>query len=190
MKYYYQYVIPLLITIFSFFFTIIKPGLYNHVRYDRNAILSGEFWRVLTGNFTHADMNHWLINIASLWALWIIFSKHNKKPFILLSTVILASISVCLCLLFFEPQIKWYVGLSGALHGLFAAGIILSFKSEPGFMFVFAIFLSAKLLYEQLSGPLPGSAEMITLPVIVNSHLYGAISGIIIGIIIRKVTKS
>ena len=183
MHYIYRFATPFLIAVFSLIFTVKNIGLYDALRYDRSAILSGELWRILTGNLTHADMNHLIINIVGLWILWLIFSNEQRKQYEMLIAIIFTSIGTCTGLLLLEPQLKWYVGLSGALHGLFAAGIIISFKSEPRFHLFMGLLLVTKLAYEQFMGPLPGSEKTITVPVIVNSHLYGAISGVVVGFI-------
>jgi membrane associated rhomboid family serine protease len=79
--------------------------------------------------------------------------------------------------LLLEPQLKWYVGASGVLHGALAAGAIAWWRTESRTM---ALTLSAivfgKLAWEQVHGALPLAGEM---PVIVDAHLYGAIGGAI-----------
>ena len=46
---------------------------------------------------------------------------------------------------------------------------------------IIAAFLAMKLAYEQLLGPLPGSEGTAGGEVVVVAHLYGAISGALIG---------
>lgn len=151
--------------------------------------MQGEFWRLFTGNLAHADINHWLINILGLWILWIIYTTDSFRSFDKLVAIIFSSIGTCLCLLIFEPHLRWYVGLSGALHGLLAAGIIVSIKVEPKYQVMLGTLLVSKLFYEQMLGPMPGTQNSISVPVIVNSHLYGAICGLIIGVIITAHKK-
>lgn len=180
-----KFTAPLLITLISVFFTASYGGLYNLLRYDRDAIYRGEIWRILTGNLSHAGMGHWTVNMIGLWLLWYIYVDSQQKQLKMLFVLFIASIGTCTGILFLEPQLKWYVGLSGALHGLFAAGIVLSFRSEPKIQFLLAILLGSKLVYEQIIGPLPGSEQTTGIPVIVNSHLYGAITGIITGYLMK-----
>lgn len=180
-----RFIAPALITVISYFFSPNYTGLHNSLRYDRDAILHGEIWRTLTGNLTHAGLGHWIINIFGLWVLWLMYVENKKRQYQMLLVLFVTSIGTCIGLLLLEPQIKWYVGLSGALHGLIAAGIVLSFKREPRMQLLLTILLCTKLVYEQFSGPLPGSEKMTSVPVIVDSHLYGAITGLIAGFLIQ-----
>jgi len=181
MQHFSRFVAPILITCISYFFSANYAGLHNLLRYERDAILRGEIWRILTGNLTHAGLNHWLVNMLGLWLLWFIYAESKRKQYEILFVLFIASIGTCIGLILLEPQLKWYVGLSGALHGLFAAGIVISFKNEPNIQSLLATLLFIKLLFEQFMGPLPGSEKMIHTPVIVNSHLYGAIAGLVTG---------
>jgi rhomboid family GlyGly-CTERM serine protease len=184
MQHFKTYIPVSLISILSFMATFINAQTYNFLRYDRDAILDGEFWRILTGNLTHAGMGHWLVNIVGLWIIWFLYVTNPQQANRMLIVIATTAIGTCLGIIIFESQLMWYVGLSGALHGLLTAGIVITFKSDKKMQFVLAILLCAKLVYEQILGPLPGSEKTTTVPVIVNSHLYGAISGVVVGIII------
>ena len=71
----------------------------------------------------------------------------------------------------------WYVGLSGLLHGLLAAGITTKLRQPDGETLLLAGLLIGKLVWEQFGGPLPGSEVTSGGPVVVNAHLYGALGG-------------
>jgi rhomboid family GlyGly-CTERM serine protease len=88
-----------------------------------------------------------------------------------------------------EPHLVWYVGLSGVLHGLLAAGIIADFDHRAE-TWALALVLAAKLGWEQFAGPLPGSEATSGGAVIVNAHLYGATGGVLAGILIRVRAKA
>ena len=78
---------------------------------------------------------------------------------------------------FFEPQLDWYVGLSGVLHGALAAGAVAWWCHERRLLRrSLTAVLVGKLAWEQWHGALPLSGDM---PVIVDAHLYGAIGGLI-----------
>jgi hypothetical protein len=71
------------------------------------------------------------------------------------------------------------VGLSGVLHGLLVAGLLhglMTPRRRESAVVLALVF--AKLAYEQLAGPLPGSAATAGGAVIVDAHLYGAIAGL------------
>jgi rhomboid family GlyGly-CTERM serine protease len=89
---------------------------------------------------------------------------------------------------FLEPNLSWYVGLSGLVHGLLAAGIMGSLRSGRIDMWILGVGLIAKLAYEALVGPVPGSAQSSGGAVIVVAHVYGAVAGAIAaGIILIRV---
>jgi len=86
--------------------------------------------------------------------------------------------SIDLGLWFLDPALSWYVGLSGLLHGLFAAGLLSRLRAAPAESLVLGGLLAAKLLVEQIAGPLPGSETSAGGAVVVNAHLYGTAGGI------------
>jgi membrane associated rhomboid family serine protease len=87
---------------------------------------------------------------------------------------------------FLDPDIRWYVGLSGLLHGLLAAGAIGGFRALPGESVVIGALIAAKVGYEQLVGPLPGSESTAGGAVVVNAHLYGALGGVLFALLFRR----
>ena len=60
----------------------------------------------------------------------------------------------------FEPQLDWYVGLSGVLHGALAAGAVSWWARESRpFAVALALILIGKLAWEQWRGALPLSGD-------------------------------
>jgi rhomboid family GlyGly-CTERM serine protease len=88
---------------------------------------------------------------------------------------------------FLSPQVGWYVGLSGALHGLLAAGVIAQFRQRALESSVIAAVVIGKLVYEQLLGPLPGSESTSGGNVVVDAHLFGLIGGILVALTLIRV---
>jgi uncharacterized membrane protein len=72
---------------------------------------------------------------------------------------------------------------------LFVAGGIRLLSKELGFAVVLLGVLAGKLAYEQFFGSLPGTSEMSGGPVVVNSHLYGAIGGVVSGLLISLIGR-
>ncbi|MFL6551463.1 MAG: rhombosortase, partial [Povalibacter sp.] len=82
----------------------------------------------------------------------------------------------------FEPQLQWYVGLSGVLHGALAAGAIAWWQHETrALASALTLVLVGKLCWEQWQGALPLSGDML---VIVDAHLYGAVGGLFAGVVL------
>lgn len=146
------------------------------LRYDRVAIADGEYWRLVTGHFVHLGYRHLLLNLAGLLLVWLLIGRHHStRQWYVVSTTSIAIMSLGFWLL--DADMRWYVGLSGLLHGLLLAGAITGIRSLPGESMVICAVVVGKLLYEQLVGPLPGSESVAGGTVIVNAHLYGAAGG-------------
>ena len=55
---------------------------------------------------------------------------------------------------------------------------------------VILALVMAKLLFEQLIGPLPGSETTSGGPVVIDAHLYGAVGGVIAVLILAGLRRS
>lgn len=147
-------------------------------------IAQGEIWRLLTAHFVHLGLSHALLNIAGLGLIWyLVGTVFGRVAWVIIA--ISCAITVDLGLWLLEPELTWYVGLSGVLHGLLAAGLIGTLPSRRFEVWALAAILIIKISYEQLAGPMPGSETTSGGPVVVGAHLYGAVGGIISGIICR-----
>lgn len=144
------------------------------LRYERAAVLAGEYWRLLTAHLVHGDARHLMLNLAGLGLLAALFPRaYGARGWTLIMLASVASID--LGFVFLEPQLEWYVGFSGVLHGGLAAGALAWWRQESRpLALVLTLILVAKLLWEQRWGGLPLSGG---LPVVVDAHLYGAIGG-------------
>lgn len=146
------------------------------LRYDRVALAQGEYWRLLTAHLTHLGWSHLLLNLAGFFLLQVLVGDVlSRSGWLLLMFCSALCISGGLWL--FDPQLRWYVGLSGVLHSVLLGGaILLVLGGNREGIYLLAIILG-KLLWEQLAGPMPGSEATAGGKVIVNAHLYGAIAG-------------
>jgi rhomboid family GlyGly-CTERM serine protease len=149
-------------------------------RYDRAAIAAGELWRLISGHLVHLGWPHFALNsIGLILVSYLVAAAFSARRWLLIAVTVIAGID--LGFWYLQPQLTWYVGLSGLLHGLLAAGVISGIRNRHVDSWVIAGFLLIKLAYEQLIGPLPGSEGTAGGEVVVVAHLYGAISGAVIG---------
>lgn len=152
------------------------------LRYERAAVLSGEYWRLVTGHFVHGTAQHLILNVAGLALIAFVFGRNCSLSGWLL-VLLLSIVTIDVGFVFFEPQLDWYVGFSGVLHGALAAGAILWWRRQSkAYAAVVGLVLGAKLLWEQWQGALPFSGDM---PVIVDAHLYGALGGALAATLLR-----
>lgn len=154
------------------------------LRYEREAVQHGELWRLLSGHLVHADWSHLAWNVLGLLLVWALFAGEYTIGGWL--TLMLASTAaIDLGFLVLEPQLAWYVGLSGVLHGLMAAGLVAWLRARRDALTVaVSVAFLAKLAWEHARGPLPFTAGTLAIPVVHEAHSYGAIGGTLCALVL------
>ncbi len=76
------------------------------------------------------------------------------------------------------PYIEAYAGFSGVLHGLYVAVALVSlrYRKERKFAALVLALIVLKVIWENTFGQ-TGTAQLIGSPVLIESHLLGAIAG-------------
>ena len=147
------------------------------LQFDRVAILNLEIWRLLTGHLAHLGPSHWLLNTFGLILVWLLVGvQFTGRQWLIVTIISIAGVDAGLW--FFDPQLVWYVGMSGFLHGILAAGVVKGFQTVPREALMVGVAVLIKIVYEQLIGPLPGSEQSAGGSVVVDAHLYGALAGL------------
>src|SRR5580692_4757955 len=155
------------------------------LRYDRDALAAGQWWRLLTGHVIHLGYEHAVLDVAGLALLWALFARdYSARGWVLIIGMSILGIDAGLWLL--SSTTQWYVGSSGVLHGVLAAGTCAHLRRREPDGWILALFLVGKLVYEQAQGALPLTAGGA---VIVDAHLYGAVSGALAVLLLRVFTK-
>jgi len=146
------------------------------LRYDRMLIQQGQWWRLITGHLVHGNVHHAVLNTLGTALMAALFNRtYRLKSWAVI--VIVTVVSIDLGFWTLMPQLEWYVGLSGVLHGVLAAGAIAWWKTEDRILAaLLTLIMIGKLTWEQTQGALPLSGD---LPVVVNAHLYGALGGLL-----------
>ncbi len=148
------------------------------LRYERAGIEALELYRLLSGHLVHLGAGHFLLNAAGLLLVaFLVGAGLSAAAWWLVLGASIATID--LAFWFLNPTLIWYVGLSGVLHGMLVAGALVLFKQRPLESGVIVGLVVAKLAYEQLLGPLPGSETTSGGLVVIDAHLYGAIGGVL-----------
>lgn len=153
------------------------------LRYERSAVLAGEAWRLVTGHLVHADLVHLGWNVLGVLIVAFLFARDfSWRQWLVILVVSTATTDLGFLLL--EPQLEWYVGFSGVLHGLMAAGLVawLRTESRDAITWIVTGLFAAKLAWEHFAGPLPFTAASLELPVVHEAHTYGAIGGGLAGL--------
>jgi len=147
------------------------------IRYGRVEISEGQIWRILSGNFVHLGWGHLFLNVAGLLAMAVLFAE-DRPARLWAADLVICSIATSLGMYFFNPEILWCVGLSGALHGLFVVGALVWIVDGISLGKWLLIGISLKLLYEQTIGEMPFSGGIVGGSVVTDAHLWGALSGL------------
>lgn len=153
-------------------------GQTSSFRYDRYFIEAGQWYRLITAHFVHLNEMHLLMNMLGVVLVIIFFSGHLRLQH-WLGLILISAVFVSGGLYFFNADVHRYVGLSGVLHALFIAAAFAEIRRYPLSGWLLLIVLVLKLAWEQKYGAMPGSESMIKGNVVVDSHLYGAIAGLL-----------
>jgi len=171
------WVLPGVIAVTLALLQLAGNGAASVLRYDRERILQGNAWRLLTGHLVHADFPHLAWNLFGIVLVWALFAgEFTAGSWI--AVMLASTAAIDLGFLAFEPGLEWYVGFSGVLHGLMAAGLVawLRERRDP-LIVVVAVLFVGKLVWEHVRGPLPFTAGTLAVAVVHEAHTYGAIGG-------------
>jgi rhomboid family GlyGly-CTERM serine protease len=146
------------------------------LRYDRGAIAAGGWWRLLTAHTVHLDLHHLVLNELGLVLMWALFaSDFDAVEWCII--VASGALAISSGLWWLSPRVGWYVGASGVLHAVMAAGSARHLANRAWDRWLLLAILCAKLAYEQLGGREPPL-------VVVDAHLYGALCGFAVGAVL------
>ncbi len=168
--------IPLLLSAVAIVLMLLADSGAETLRYQREAILDGGVWRLLSGHLIHLGWMHLWLNLAGLWLVWFL-TGDSLTVSGWWSLLLWCALFIALGLLLLNPELQWYVGLSGILHGLLLAGLLVRLSFGQRDALVVLVVLVGKLVWEQFFGPMPGSEASVGGTVVVDAHLYGAIAG-------------
>ena len=142
------------------------------LRYDRDAVLQGELWRLWTGHLIHLGWVHWALNACGL-VLCCVLADAPPAPRTLLWWVFVLSLGISVLFLLLVPHLAHYVGLSGVLYGLFVLAL------WPGVHRVDPVSIAALcaiigwLGWQWIDGPAPSEMKLIGGNIIVQAHGFG-----------------
>ena len=164
------------------FIMLLAPESIKLLRYEIIAVEQGEWWRIFSANLTHSNWNHWLLNLTGLILIDYLYQPlvSQKQRISLLLFCMLLNV----LFMHYTIQLKWYVGLSGALHGFLVGGALLSMKKAKYFSLLVLTVVAAKLLVELNFEVNQFTAQFIDANVVEEAHLSGAIAGIFYYLII------
>ncbi|MEM9384960.1 MAG: rhombosortase [Pseudomonadota bacterium] len=148
------------------------------LRYERDLpLLIAQPWRLLSAHLVHMNGAHLLLDGVAFALIWLLFAG-NLPVRAWWAAFLGGCLAIDAGLYYWQPQVGWYVGLSGVEHGLFVAGATwMALARMPGAALMLG-GLAAKLAWEVSIGPMPWSTSASRGPVIEVAHLYGTAGGL------------
>jgi rhomboid family GlyGly-CTERM serine protease len=149
------------------------------LRYDRELVSDGEYWRLWTANLVHSNGIHYLLNAASVFVQAILF--RNLLPMRVWVLVSLwCAVGNTLGMHWFAPTLGWYVGMSGALYGTAIVGALALLMNKEWWVGgILTAYLTGRIAYEQNFKLTDDLSKWIETAVAIDAHLWGLISGYI-----------
>jgi rhomboid family GlyGly-CTERM serine protease len=170
----------ILVALFAFLSQVTAD--FIPIAYQRDALLQGEWWRLITGGWLHHNFSHLAMNVVAWAFIWQLMPQRLAG----VGGVLLLGLEVTLVdvtLLLLSPETEYYWGLSGALHGVFAVSAIILIKEHDKQGWWWLLGLLIKLGWDLLRTDVVTS-ELIGTRVHVESHIMGAVTGLVVGLIL------
>ncbi len=146
------------------------------LRFERAAVLHGEWYRLFTGHWVHLSLNHLWLNLVGLAAIALLFFRRVSLG--LLSAFwlfLMVWISLGLVL----AGIDWYVGFSGVLYGWLVWGILCTQRLSGRYKAVLLMGCGLKVAFDAASGSAVAEEAFVGGKVIWQSHGLGMLGAFI-----------
>ncbi len=178
-----QWVPVLILILLMFVFQIIGPEM---LRYETSLIHRHQWWRFLSGHWVHANWVHYALNMTGL-ILCVALTETGWKLTQWAWRILLLALGISLAFWWLQPQIGWYVGFSGVLFGLYVLCAITSWPQQRIMSSILLCVIALKLILDLWSSVKITSDELIGVPVLVEAHLYGVITALIIQMLVLSI---
>lgn len=180
---------PLSIALICIIFFLLQTESFDTLSYHRHHIEQGQWYLLLSGHFLHTNSAHLLLNMAGILLLWFLHGHfYTWKNYC--SLVVFCALATGIGLWVFSPEMIWYVGLSGALHGVFVWGACRDIQHKVISGWFLLVGVTIKLLWEQASGGSEQVVDLIGTNVAVDAHLYGALAGVLFWLLWARTAHS
>ncbi len=151
---------------------------------DINQTKQGQVWRLVTGHLTHLDWEHYFLNMAAIILSLVVF-HHDVKPSHWIGSFLFISVFSSICMTFGYSGYQRYVGFSDVIHGWILLGAASIAHKEPKLTLAIFVLFWLKIVEENMDMHFFTSFA-VTGNVAHESHIYGAIGGILFSLIFVK----
>ncbi len=173
---YHRFPVITLITIMicTSAYLILGPAS-EHLLFDRQLVMDGELFRLLTAHFIHSDINHLLWNMAAMLLLGGLLEQKGSGH--VLTFIPIGIISVDLYVIYASDLVV-FCGLSGVLNTLLIGALYVC-ATEFGLRWMAvttALAAFAKIMFELSSQQ--ALFTQTAWPSIPMTHLFGFVGGV------------
>lgn len=161
---------------------LLPYSVQHSLEYLRPSIADGQLWRLITAHLLHTNSWHLLMNSAGLVLMLLLHGQYQhylSLPVQFLASALFIGAGIYL----FSADMQHYVGLSGVLHALLVWGACIDIQQKVRSGWLLLAGAIGKTGYEQWHGADPQLEALINANVAIDAHLYGVISGLLLGLV-------
>ena len=160
------------------------PSVASLLVYDRDAVLHGEAWRLVTSHLVHFDGWHFAYDLLAFGIAGALVEPSGRRH--LCAVSLITAVSICTFLLVARPEMTAYGGLSGVACAVLTYLALLGLGDEQPWRMVCRsalVVLAVKLGVECATGAsiLPYPSPVVFVPVW-EAHVIGCgVAGLYFG---------
>lgn len=159
-----------------------SPWVSGWLVYDRDAILAGQWWRVMTSSIVHFSPSHlfwnvmvfgaagWIIETAPYRGFWLVIGLSACTPGVLLLLVL--------------PQFEFFGGLSGLATGAVAYLCLCKAwrveRGRAGWLVLLGLIGVKIFLETVMDAPLFAGSDHAAFRVVPGVHVAGFLSALVV----------
>ncbi|BBO30128.1 hypothetical protein AltI4_45160 (plasmid) [Alteromonas sp. I4] len=167
-------VVTLLLTLITSCLMLLPYEVKAALYFDRNDVLAGNFWTLLSAHMVHIDIEHWGWNTISLLFVGSIIEQ--RSVLLLAFSFFLSIFAIDLLLLSGIHNVDMYCGISGVLNTFILIALWTIWQKSHSFWVVAAVCL---FIVRTISEIILGNSLTTNLawPAYTEAHMAGVISG-------------
>ena len=146
------------------------PAYFFMFTQEKNAVINGEYWRLLSSIFIHWDIGHLINNMIGLLLYGTVIELRFSKKFYIFTYIFCGLMGSLFTFLLTDSEI-YSAGASGAIFGLMGVSFMIFSKRGKNIYYYGLFYIIYSLIYS------------LQPNIGFWSHLFGLISGLAIGYI-------
>lgn len=148
-------------------------------QYERDRVLAGEWWRLVTGHLVHLDAAHLAVNAAVILAWLTLFDERDLGWIV--SAVFCYALLAGLGILLFSAELTWMLGASAITYALVSGSAFRALLRGPRLLGLAVLgALGLKALAEGVWGLESWLSHFVDYPIASQAHVYGIAAGILV----------